>query len=255
MVKMGYSKALGRKIRTDSWGEIGIPTVTRIEEAIRQGNTEEALELLHYLNPESKTISDLDWDWIYALLTFIAENFGEEQLLPALKYSFSIVGLMPYYQRQLFAGNLEEGLQILAEANRVHRHGRGQMGEFTLADEGNKFVLTLNPCGSGGRMRRGDPIDKSPPRTGPPYNLGRTKKAYPWSWGKAGVPYYCVHCCVWGEIIPTERRGYPARITLHPDNPDDPCRLLFYKNPTDIPEEYFARIGFSKDPSKIQKRE
>jgi hypothetical protein len=48
-----------------------------------------------------------------------------------------------------------------------------------------------------------------------------------------------------------ELRGYPVRITLVGDKPEDPCVHLFYKKPELIPEEYFTRIGMKKDPSKF----
>ncbi len=111
--------------------------------------------------------------------------------------------------------------------------------------------MVFDPCGSGGRMRRTGEIDKIPPRDGPPFNLGRTKKAWPWSWSKAGVPYYCVHCCIWSEIIPTELNGYPTRVTLWNEDPEKPCRWAFYKKPDLIPEEYFTRIGMKRDPFEV----
>lgn len=254
MVNLVYSKVLGRKVRLDDWNEIGISTWTKIKEAIEAGRTQQALELVDYLNPESKTIHDLYCDWAYADLTFIAENFGEEQVYHALRYAFQTVGQTPLFKALLYARSLEETLQIVAETYRAHRIGRGEMGNFTIVDEGDRYMLTMDPCSSGGRMRQTGEIDGLPPRTGPPYNLGVTKKAHPWSWGKVGIPYYCLHCCVWSEIIPTERNGYPARLTLYSDDPYQPCGLVYYKNPADIPEEYFTRIGFKKDISRMKKR-
>lgn len=94
-------------------------------------------------------------------------------------------------------------------------------------------MMRCDPCGSGGRLRRTK-------------NIGITKKAYPWSWGKSGIPYYCTHCCLAWEIIPTELWGYPIRINLVTDRPEDPCVHLFYKKPELIPEEYFDRLGMTK---------
>jgi hypothetical protein len=113
--------------------------------------------------------------------------------------------------------------------------------------------MGFNPCGSGGRMRRIGEVDKTPPRTGKVFNLGVTKKAYPWSWGKVGVPYYCIHCCVFHEILPIEWRGYPIKITEYSDDPMAPCYWYFYKDPALIPDHYFTRIGKKKDPSKFKK--
>ena len=102
-------------------------------------------------------------------------------------------------------------------------------------------------------MLRG-PLDGSGSRVGSPYNFGKTSKPYPWSWGKANVPYYCTHCCLWHEVMSTEVRGYPLRITESPlDDYQQPCRSYFYKDPESIPQKYFERIGFKKDPSKFKR--
>ena len=48
------------------------------------------------------------------------------------------------------------------------------------------------------------------------------------------------------EIVPIEQRGYPLRIVEVGNKPEDPCVLLFYKNPESIPEKYFTRVGKKK---------
>ena len=94
-------------------------------------------------------------------------------------------------------------------------------------------------------MRRGDPVDKTPSRLGPPYNFGVTKKGYPWSWGLKSVPYYCIHCAI-NEILPIEWGGYPLWVTGYSDDAAEPCYWHFYKKPELIPDEYFKRLGFKR---------
>lgn len=244
MTNLAYSKILQRNVRLDNLNELGVPTPTKIKAAIEAGRTQEALALVDYLNPEGKAVHDIMCQWPYANLSFIADRFGEEQVYHALRYAFEVVGQSSLFKALLGAKSLEELIPIIAESWRVHRMGPGETGEFSIVDDGDKYVLTMDPCGTGGRIRR----------AGLGGNLGVTKIAYPWSWGKVGVPYYCAHCCVFNEIIPTERNGYPARITLYNDDPNEPHRMLIYKNPENIPEEYFTRIGFKKDLSRIKKR-
>mgnify|MGYP001573080059 CR=1 FL=1 len=254
MANLVYSDVMKRKVRLEPWGEIGVSTVTKIKEAINAGRLQEALDLVDYINVESKPIHDLYCDWAYADLDFIANKFGEEQVYHALRYAFNTVGQSSFFKGLLGAKSVEEALQIVAESYRGHHMGPKEEGDITILDKGDRYVLIPEICGSGGRMRMIGVVDGTPPRTGPPYNLGVTKKAYPWSWGKAGVPYYCLHCCVWSEIIATERNGYPARITLYSEDPYKPCHMVYYKNPEDIPEQFFARIGFKKDVSRMKKR-
>jgi len=80
----------------------------------------------------------------------------------------------------------------------------------------------------------------------PSLNFGKTKTAYPWSWHMKAVPYYCVHCCHWAELVPMKSTGIPVRITEYDPDPDAPCRFYFYKKPELIAEKYYRRIGLEK---------
>jgi hypothetical protein len=137
---------------------------------------------------------------------------------------------------------------------RGHFSGPREEGEIKGYDDGERYVVEFNPCGSGGRMMRGG-TDGSSSRTGPPFNLGKTSKGYSWSWSKKGVPYYCIHCCVWHEVMAIESQGYPVKITECPvKDPSESCRWYICKDPNLIPSVFFERVGFTKDKSKFRNR-
>ncbi|NOZ69352.1 MAG: hypothetical protein GXP46_08955 [Deferribacteres bacterium] len=46
--------------------------------------------------------------------------------------------------------------------------------------------------------------------------------------------------------MPIEWDGAIWPVMLPGEKDDDPCRLLFYKVPADIPEEYYTRVGKKK---------
>jgi hypothetical protein len=140
---------------------------------------------------------------------------------------------------------VEERVHINAEIMRSHRCGPNQDGALEIIEEADRISIKMDPCGSGGRLRRGDPVSGTPSRLGPPYHFGVTKKAYPWSWGRKNVPYYCVHCAI-NEILPTEWGGYPLWVTGYSDDASVPCYWHFYRRPELIPAEYFQRLGFKK---------
>jgi hypothetical protein len=110
------------------------------------------------------------------------------------------------------------------------RYQRANGSVISIRDEPDRYVVTYNPCGSGGFLIQNRPELK-------------LDKSYPWSWSKRGINYYCLHCCIAWEIIPTELRGYPLYIHLPPEHPEAPCIQFHYKRPELIPEEYFSRIG------------
>ena len=251
MVKVEESKTLNRKIRKDPWGEIGVSTLTKIKEAIQSGKSIEALDLTEYLAIEGKFIHDAYCDWIYHHLDYIAGKWGEEEMYRALRNAGLLFRKAAIEAIPLMS--VEELVQTQAEIMRAHRCGPGELGNISVVEEKDRYVISFDPCGSGGRMRRMGEVDRIPPRTGPPFNLGKTKRAYPWSWGKVGVPYYCVHCCVWSEILPVELIGYPLRVCEYSDNSQDPCAWIYYKRPEWIPERYFTRIGKKKRIKEIRK--
>lgn len=247
MLKIDY-ELLGRPLRVDEpIEELGISSYDRLRDAVKSGDTETALALIDYVQLEGKGLHDLYCDWVYGLLTWISENYGEERLLDVLQHSKEMISAVFLDQLK----NLQTKKQLVqwyTEQMRAHRSGPGERGELTVREEEDRFVISCDPCGAGGRMRRGSPIDGTPPRTEPPFNLGTTKRAYPWSWGKENVSYYCLHCSVWHEMMSMKAAGVPTRLVedYDPDDPNKPCTLLFYKDPETIPEMYYRRVGLEK---------
>ena len=223
MIRLEKSEALQRKIRQDDMAELAIPTWTLARQAMQAGSIDEALDFIEYGCAETQAMHDASVSIIDDAVTYLATRFGEEEIPKLFRQSF-----YPRVKDWMSATpGVEESLQRCAEFQRSH------FSDFTIVEEPDRYVVKCDPCGSGGRLRR----TKS---------VGTTKKAYPWSWSKSGIPYYCTHCCVAWEIIPTELWGYPIRINLVTDRPEDPCVHLFYKKPELIPEEYFTRIGMTK---------
>ncbi len=244
MLRLEMTNMVKRAFRRDDWSDLGVPTQEKIIEAIEAGRLEEAKNLARYIIPEGKALHDLFCDWIYDIYSKVGAAQGDEavyQLTRAtqetwmMRRTWKAFKMMP----------VEDQVYLTAEIMRSHRGGPKQDGALEIIEEKDRLSIKMDPCGSGGRMRRGDPIDGTPSRLGPPYNFGMTQKAYPWSWNKKGVPYYCLHCAA-NEILPIEWGGHPLWVTGYSDNHDDPCYWHFYKKPELIPEVYFTRLGLKK---------
>jgi len=222
MVRLERLEALQRRIRQDDVAEMAKPTWDLVRGAIQGGRTDEALEFLDYGCFEGKMMHDSAVSFAEMGLTYLA-RFGEEEIEKLFRERY-----YPVAEKWLSdTPGVEESLYRCLE------YQRGHFAELTVTEEPDRYVVRYDPCGSGGRLRR-------------TREVGVTKKAYPWSWNKTGVPYYCTHCSIMLDIIPIELRGYPIRITIPGDKPEDPCIHLFYKKPELIPEEYFTRIGKTK---------
>ena len=244
MLKLIESEKLQRLIREDDWGDLGKPTQEMITEAIDAGRYDEAKTLAGYFIPEGKALHDLFCDWIWDIFTKTSEISGEESVYKLCR-STQETWMMRRTWKGLSKMSVEERVYLNAEVMRSHRCGPEQDGGIDIIEEEDRISIRMDPCGSGGRMRRGDPVDGTPSRLGPPYNFGATEKAYPWSWGRKNVPYYCIHCAI-NEILPIEWGGSPLWVTGYSDDAARPCYWHFYKKPELIPDEYFKRLGFKK---------
>jgi hypothetical protein len=239
-VKLGYSEVLGRLLRKEPLGELGVGTPRRIAELIEAGKLDDAKEMVQYFRLEFQVVHDIYVRYVQDLLEFIANNFGEDQVEKAFRSS-----LGGWFKDRYEAYNklpLQEKVELTAEGMRCHLDGPDRQGDFVLIEEKDRYVFKWDPCGSGGVLRRQAAAEGR--------EIGVTKEAHDWSWGRKGVCLYCSHCSLVNEILPIEHFGYPNRITEYPEKPGDPCVWYIYKNPDDIPEEYYRRIGKSKPPRK-----
>lgn len=212
--------------------------------AIESHDAAAAQEHAETLRLRGKLYQDIFTDWCWAIMTYVGKTYGEEEVAALNRDT-----LVPWYKARYdryFALPEEERLQLTVEGMRGHLCGPGRLGDVEVIDEGNRWVMSFDPCGSGGRMRRGDATNADPPHTDAPYNFGVSQKAYDWTWGRSGVCYYCAHCAFVNEQLGIDTYGHPIRITDYPDSRDQPCRWIIYKNVDDIPEEYYTRVGRSK---------
>ena len=245
MLKLS-NEPLGRIMRVDEpIEELGISSYDRLRDAIKAGDKETALKLTDYVQLEGKGLHDLYCDWSWAFLTWIADNCGEEKLPEALRYCREKTA-PAFYDQLKGLKTVKQLVQWYVEQMRAHRSGPGETGTVKVSEDNEKYTIEFDPCGSGGRMRRTGEVDKTLPRTGPPFDFGKTKKEYPWSWFKKDVPYYCLHCSVWHEVMAIEATGRPVKITEYDPDPNAPCKFVFYKDPKAYPEKYYKRVGLEK---------
>ena len=75
---------------------------------------------------------------------------------------------------------------VLAEHLRAHFSGPGRDGAVKIVEEVDRFRILMEPCGSGGAMRRAQSGD----------NMGKFETPSSATWGLSSVPAYCAHCAL-----------------------------------------------------------
>jgi hypothetical protein len=209
----------------------------------------DALEdTLSRLKEAELAVHDVQADWCWGLLTVFRDALGEERMEEVLRVTEE-PWLRERYAR--FAEMTpQESLELTIEGMRGHFTGPGRAGAVDVRDEEDRWVLSFDACGSGGRMRRGDPARGQTPRTEAPYDFGMTHEAHDWSWGEKGVCLYCAHCAVVNEILPIEATGAPMRVVDYPADPAEPCRWTIYKSPDLIPDKAYERVGKARPATR-----
>ncbi|MGB3482870.1 MAG: hypothetical protein WBB07_11735 [Mycobacterium sp.] len=140
----------------------------------------------------------------------------------------------------------------------AHLSGTGRQGDIEIIDEPTRIGFRFAPCGSGGRSLDARITDNQP-RAGSPFGFAVTTTAHDFAWNKIGVCSYCVHCCLLNEVMPIDRLGYPTRVIdapiWNPDNPTTDCTWWVYRDPADIPDDVYERVGRSPDRRPSRREE
>ena len=240
------------------------PMPDRIIISINSGSYENALRLCREIRGEFLALHDLYVMMIVSTLTFIAGSQGEESLgdLLELQYRKCIeetvlaeTDMQSTHAQVTFLANM---IFSTDNCNRTGYHS----GKFKIIQDDRNISFVLDPCGSGGRLRRAGSYQAMPfikrlqeqaenslayyavhlplpakllkmifPFTvnhftqRKPYNQGRTKRPHAWSFNKSNTPFYCCQC----GMIQEKLSG--CGLTIHPPQRDtDPCIWKLKKN-------------------------
>ena len=205
-------------------------------EAIDAGDLETAKSWCRHQAEAQGIIHDILVNFVTGLFSYIYDHEGEESAVDAIRKI--MVRIVPPELIALRKGDLREWVGWCVEVARQHSAYPG----LTVEEDDEKFIITVK-CGSGGKLIETGAYDG-------PDGYRKLKKPGPQTWGEVGVPIYCGHCPWASEILPIEIGGQGSQLWVHaspfPKNPGDPCVHHIYKNPADIPEKYYTRLGMKK---------
>ncbi len=210
--------------------ELSMSNLDKLLRALDEENIEEAKQCARTMEKEAKHAHDMMVNYVWTLLTYIGNNYGDEEVIKALRFRHSCQAQVA---ERMLGMSPEDAVRFKTMIHRAHH------SNMTLTEEEDRFVLKLDPCNTGGRMLR-EGLDK------PPVNLGKVKTGIPESWNRPDVSYYCAHCGLHSIIGVEKGAPHPTWIYRCPENPQDPCYQYCYKRTEDVPEEYFEELGLRK---------
>ena len=176
--------------------------------------------------------------WIQEVQTEIAEHFGEDAIRESVTLAYEHI----WKPRYALWGAMdpELRLQLSVEGMRGgHLSGPRHRGDVGVSDEGDRYVMSLDPCGSCGVLRRGDPDSGRAP-----HPSATNQEPHPWTQMRTGMSWYSVHSMIALEFIQMSEGKPPLRPVEDCDLPDRPCRWFIYKDTTKPRRIHYERQGF-----------
>lgn len=199
-----------------------------------------ATDLIDHMRLEFKSAHDVLVAWIQDLLAAVADCGGEEAVLNSMLETYQSIWGDRYARWDEMTPH--EKLALTVEGMRGgHFSGQRRRGDMALIDQGDRYKMVMDLCGSGGVLRRGDPETGRGPH--PVGEHGTNQKPHGWTWKKTGVHWYCAHCCFAMEWLPGRQRGRPLRPLDHVLDPQAPCTWYVYKDEAQTRAYHYARMG------------
>lgn len=222
-----------RVLSGDEIDAMQTPMWDRAKAAIDAGDGEQAKALIDRAVAQWGSLKDYSINWITSLLTFVAEEVGEDAVERALRKTGE------EFVRPRRSGDTDWGeLPAAVRAKVIARAMVANMGSVEVSEDDEKIVLSFR-CGTGGKL-----IDEGRYEGEHAYWTLRERGGR--TFERDELPVYCAHCSVNNEIQPVEWGGAPSSIEHPPERPGEPCVHHIYKDVTRIPVADYERIGKEK---------
>jgi hypothetical protein len=211
--------------------EMGSRTLDLVFEAIDAGDKDKAKQLARRMYQEFNYLHDGYMFWVSGLLTHIYRKYGIDAVEEAEREAHTIEARVVFKP--------PEKTDIRSRVEHLASGLRGHLQPILIQEDDEKITLTMQPCGSGERI-----IQKG--GYNPEAGLSRVHDPHRTTWGMKDFPIYCVHCPVM-EMLELENTGnFGAVHIVSEPIYQGACQFAFYKNPADVPEEFYTRLGKRK---------
>ena len=210
-----------------------IPFWEQAREAVRAGDGERAVALIDRAVEQWRGLQDYSINWITSLLSFIAEELGEEAVERSLRKTGD-----EFVRPRRDTGVEWATLPAAARAKVIARAMVANFGTCEVEEDDEKITLSFH-CGSGGRM-----IDEGKYEGDHAYSTLRQRGGR--TFQRDELPVYCAHCSVNNEMQAIEWTGYPISVEHPPHQKGEVCVHHVYKDAAATPAADYERVGQQK---------
>lgn len=212
--------------------KITTPLWDRARAEIDAGRVDDGVALYDEAVSRARELQYFFVNRITSLLSFIAEELGEEAVERALRATGE-----RFIRSRRNTGVDWGELPASARAKVVARAMLGNFGEVDVSEDDEKVVLSIR-CGTGGRL-----VEEGRYEGDDAYVTLRERA--PRTFMLDALPVYCAHCSINNEIQPIEWGGVPISIEHPVVEPATRCVHHLYKDVHAVPAEDYERIGKS----------
>ncbi len=204
-----------------------------------ENNPHDIQGLLRDQHTEWRALHDLLNLWVTALFSVIYEEQGTDYLSELVWETY--VNMFDGTYRMYSMMDTKSLFRNLVRMWYYHQ------ATFRVSEEEDRFVFHLDPCGSGGRLYRGEVLMPGVFRYGKGM-LCEIREPGDITFGRAPFPIYCIHCAAtnrdqyegkpWAFIIDGEAMSDPSK----------PCIQYLYKKeaPRKAPPSLLTQVGLSE---------
>jgi hypothetical protein len=212
------------------------PVWEQAKAAIDAGDRDDAKALIDRAVSQWSGLKDYSINWIASLLTFVADELGEEAVERALRTTGE-----EFVRPRRSTETSWDDVPAAQRAKVIARAMLANMGEVEVSEDDEKIVMAFR-CGSGGKL-----IDDGRYEGEHAYRTLREKSGR--TFMRDELPVYCAHCSVNNEIQPVEWGDAPTSIEYPSEGPGGLCVHHVYKDVAATPDEAFVRIGKRPPPT------
>lgn len=245
--------AMAEAMKIDRWLALGLSSRLSLDEAQLAGaifvdadiaasevarlvslaRTSEAKQYWDRVEAASSTLHDYRIDWSTEILSHVHRAYGNDGVAAALAHAAA----QPWWSERMPGDLVKDPVTRVTEWSFFL--GIGNFGTVSVAEEDDCFIIHHQVCGSCAKQElRG--------RHEAPWSFARIAEPIPTlNFGIANYTVYRAHLAAWHYVMPTDK-GMAPWPAIECSGVPGRCWFTIYKDPLATPENYFGKIGRTK---------